>query len=249
MTTARNANHRKIQKDSSQALFAQLEEILREGIEAGTWAPGEPIPSERELSRIYEMSRMTVRHAIDRLVTAGLLYRVDGKGTFVSEPKVSFQALTLAGLREQTVRLGFSPSARLLGIERILAPEKVAAVLHIKPDTPVFLIERLVFGNDVPLALLRSHIPVRLCPGLIDMDLSNASLYAVLREEFGISIRKASETLETTLASMRESLLLGVDSGSPMFLLRITTFDDQARPIEYVKVVFRGDRVQLSLDV
>ena len=62
---------RRIQRDSSQALFSQLEELLREGIEDGTWLPGEPIPSERELSKIHELSRMTVRRAIDRLVAAG----------------------------------------------------------------------------------------------------------------------------------------------------------------------------------
>lgn len=240
---------RRIQRDSSQALFSQLEELLREGIEDGTWLPGEPIPSERELSKIHELSRMTVRRAIDRLVATGLLYRVDGKGTFVNEPKVSFQALTLAGLREQTLKLGFSPSTKLLGIDRGLASEKVAEVLNIKADTPVFLIERLVYANNVPLALLRSHIPVALCPTLSQQDLSNISLYALLKQEYGISIQKASETLETTLASTRESLLMGVAPGSPMFLLRITTYDPQARPIEHVKVILRGDRVQLSLNL
>ncbi len=134
-----NVLDQEIDRESSKTLFAQLEEILLEKIEDGIWQPGEPIPSERELSKIYKLSRMTVRKALDRLVAAGQLFRVDGKGTFVSEPKVSFQALTLAGLREQTIKLGFSPSAKLLGIERVLASEKVAAVLKIKPDSPVFL--------------------------------------------------------------------------------------------------------------
>ncbi len=238
---------RKILRDSSQSLFSQLEEILREGIEDGLWKPGEPIPSERELSRIYEMSRMTVRKAIDRLVTAGFLYRVDGKGTFVSEPKVSYQALTLAGLREQTLKLGYSPSTKLMGIERVLPSETIAANLAIPTDKPVFLIERVVYANDVPLALHRSYIPEFLCPGLPKFDLDNASLYAILKEKYGITIQKASEMLETTLASVRESLLLGVEPGSPMFLLRITTYDNEPKPVEYVKVIFRGDRVQLSL--
>ncbi len=226
---------KKIIRDSSQSLFSQLEEILREGIEDGIWEPGEPIPSERELSRVYEMSRMTVRKAIDRLVTAGFLYRVDGKGTFVAQPKVSYRALTLAGLREQTLKLGYSPSTKLLGIERVLPSETVARNLKITTDKPVFLIERVVYANDIPLALHRSFIPESICPTLAKYDLNNLSLYSVLKE--------------TTLASVRESLLLGVEPGSPMFLLRITTFDNKTKPVEYVKVIFRGDRVQLSLDV
>jgi GntR family transcriptional regulator len=240
---------RKIRRDSAQTLSSQLEEIIHDGIENGVWSPGEPIPSERELSKIYDLSRMTVRKALDRLVAAGLLYRADGKGTFVSEPKVRFKALSLSGLREQTIHLGYSPSAKLLGIERTLASEKLARVLNVQPDTPLYLIERVVFANDVPLALHRSYIPEALCPTLPEEDLANVSLYALLRSKYGIRIDRASETLETTLASIRESLLLGIEPGAPLFLLRITTFDDEGIPIEYVKVIFRGDRVQLSLDI
>lgn len=239
---------RKIFRDSSKTLFSQLEEIIRDGIEEGVWNPGEAIPSERELSKIYKLSRMTVRKALDRLVATGLLYRVDGKGTFVNEPKVKFQALSLAGLRGQTTNLGYSASAKLLSIERILVPDKVAKVLKIEADTPVFLIERVVFGNNMPLALHRSYIPVSLCPTLPEHDLANVSLYSLLRSEYGVEIERGSETLEATLASQRESLLLGVHPGSPVFLLRIVLYSKQDRPIEYVKVIFRGDRVQLSLD-
>lgn len=238
----------KVKRDSSQALFSQLEEIIRDGIENNIWNPGEAIPSERELSNMYGLSRMTVRKALDRLVIAGLLYRVDGKGTFVSEPKVKFKALSLAGLREQTLNMGYSPSAKLLGVDKVFASEKTASVLKIPPDTPVYLLERVVFGNEVPLALHRSYIPVYLCPNLHEIDLSSISLYAVLRREYGIVINKASETLESTLATTRESLFLNVEPGSPMFLLRIVMSDAENQPIEYVKVVFRGDRVQLSLD-
>jgi GntR family transcriptional regulator len=240
---------RKIQRDCGQALFSQLEEIIRDGIENIIWSPGQAIPSERELSNLYGLSRMTVRKALDRLVAAGLLFRVDGKGTFVSQPKVKFKALSLAGLREQTLNIGYSPSAKLISVDKVLANEKIASVLKIEPDTPVYLIERVVFGNNVPLGLHRSHIPVDLCPNLQAIDLSNISLYSVLRRDYGIVINRASETLESTLATTRESLLLSVEPGYPMFLLRIVMSDASERPIEYVKVVFRGDRVQLSLDL
>lgn len=240
---------RKISRDSSQSLFSQLEEILREGIDDGTWKPGEPIPSERELSKIYGLCRMTVRKAIDRLVAAGLIYKVDGKGTFVSEPKVSFQALSLAGLREQTLKMGYSPSTKLLGIERVLASKNMSSYLHVEPNSPIFVIERVVFVNNIPLALHRSHIPENLCPSLPEYDLTNASLYSILKEKFEINIHHMSEMLETTLASVRESLLLGIEPGSPMFLLRITAYDPDQKPVEYVKVIFRGDRVQLSINL
>ena len=239
---------RKLNRESSQTLSSQIEEIIRDGIDNGIWLPGCPIPSERELSSLYGLSRMTARHAIDRLVISGLLYRVNGKGTYVSEPKVKFQALSLVGLREQTINIGYSPSATLLGIERILANRKIAASLNVEVDTPLFLIDRVVYGNNIPLSLHRSYIPIVNCPDLDQADLSNQSLYTILREKYNIVIHRATETLETALSTDRESLLLSVEPGSPMLLLRITMFDAKEQPIEYVKVIFRGDRVQLSLN-
>lgn len=250
MVTSNKARSlKKIKRNSSQALFSQLEEIIRDGIENGLWDPGEAIPSERELSNMYGLSRMTVRRALDRLVSNGLLFRVDGKGTFVNEPKVSYQALSLAGLREQTIGIGQSPSAKLLGVEKILAPMNIASVLNIKPDEPLYLIERVSFANEMPFALHRSYIPEKICPGLLDSDLANNSLYALLKKYKNITISRASETLESALATDRESLFLNVPAGSPMFLLRITTFEANDKPIEFAKVIFRGDRIQLSLNI
>jgi GntR family transcriptional regulator len=240
---------RALNRNGSQALFSQLEEMIRDEVESGRWAPGQAIPSERELSRIHDLNRMTVRRALDRLVSAGLLYRVDGKGTFVSEPKVSFKALSLAGLREQALQMGHSASSKLLSIEKVFSTEKIAGVLKIPSDAPAFLIERVAYADDVPLALNRSYIPCHICPTLLDDDLVNQSLYAILRSKYEIRMNRAVETLESALATNRESLLLGVQPGDPMLLLRITVFDGEDRPIEYVKVVFRGDRVQLSLNV
>jgi GntR family transcriptional regulator len=238
-----------LHRNGGQALFSQLEEIIRDKIESGIWSPGQAIPSERQLSQMYGLSRMTVRRTLDRLVADGLIYRVDGKGTYVNEPKVSFKALTLAGLREQALQMGQAPSTRLLGIEKVLAPDNVAELLHLPADAPVFLIERVYFANDVPLALHRSYIPWALCPTLGDDDLADNSLYAVLKSKYRIQMSRASETLESTLATARESLLLGVSPGSPMLLLRITVVDVSSKPIEYVKVVFRGDKVQLQLTI
>src|SRR5574341_189030 len=249
MTATDLHSPRALDRNGRQALFSQLEEIIRESIESGRWSPGQAIPSERELSRIHGLSRMTVRRALDRLVAAGSLYRVDGKGTFVSEPKVSFRALSLAGLREQALQMGYSASSKLLSIEKVLVSEKIANVLAIAPDAPAFLIERILFADNVPLALNRSYIPCAFCPTLMEEDLANNSLYAILKSNYDIHISRATETLESALATSRESLLLNVHPGDPMLLLRITVFDAENHAIEYVKVVFRGDRVQLHLNV
>lgn len=241
------SGNKTVSRESNTSLYSQLEEIIRDQIESGKIVPGQAIPSERELSKIHGLSRMTVRHALDRLVSAGLLTRVSGKGTYVSEPKINFSALTLEGLREQAFQMGSNFSSTLINIEKILANGSIVHHLKIPHDTPIYKIERLFHTDDVPVSMHKSFIPCDLAPDLMDHDLSNESLYTILRKKYQLNLNRATETMETTLASPSEMLLLDVPSGSPMILLRITVFDQTNRPIEYVKVLFRGDKVQLSL--
>ncbi|HBH13126.1 MAG TPA: GntR family transcriptional regulator [Clostridiales bacterium] len=240
-------NNKSVRRDSNNTLYSQLEEIIRDEIDSGKINPGQAIPSERELSKIYGLSRMTVRHALNRLVSAGLLTRVSGKGTYVSAPKINFRALTLEGLREQTYQMGKDFSSTLINFEKILAEGSIVQNLKVLQDTPIYKIERLFHVDNVPISMHKSYIPCELAPGLMDHDLTNESLYTFLREKYDIVMNRANETLETILASPGEMLLLDVPSGAPIFLLRITMFDQKDRPIEYVKVLFRGDIVQLSL--
>ena len=247
--TVSSAAIRKINRESSQTLSSQIEEIIKDGIESGTWLPGTPIPSERELSIMFALSRATVRHAIDRLVSEGLVYRANGKGTYVNESKVKLKALSLAGLSEQIINMGSSPSAKLIGIEQVMANQKINTILKVSENTPLFFIERIIYSNLIPLGLLRSYIPINNCPDLDKLNLSNESLYTIMREKYGIIIHHATETLESTLSNPRESQLLNLVPGSPMFLLCITMFAEKELPIEFVKVLFRGDRIQLSLEM
>lgn len=238
-----------VSRVSNTTLYSQLEEIIQNQIESGIIKPGQAIPSERELSRIYSMSRMTVRRALDRLVMAGLLTRVSGKGTYVSEPKMNFQALTLEGLRQQVFQMGKDFDSKIINFEKILATDSVIDHLKIEQDTPLFKIERLFFAAEVPVSVHKSYIPCHFAPNLMDYDLTNESLYKILNNQFDLYLHHASETLETTLALPSESLIFDVQLGSPMILLRITMFDQFDNPVEYVKVLFRGDKVQLSLVV
>jgi GntR family transcriptional regulator len=236
-----------LKRDGNIALYSQLVDIISDQIETGIIKPGQAILSERELGKKYGMSRMTVRRAIDRLVTLGQLTRVSGKGTFVSEPKFNFAALSLAGLRDQALKMGMEPGSHIIDIEKVVASGSISENLKIQLDELVFKIERVFFTDDIPISIQRSYIPCDYIPNLMNINLKNESLYGILRTNHGIELHHASEKLESTLASSRESLILGIPVGSPMILLRIILVDDKDRPIEYVKVVFRGDKVQLNL--
>lgn len=232
-----------------QPLYSKLEELVRERIEGGEWPPGTLLPSERELSTEFGLSRMTTRKALERLVRQGLLRREQRRGTFVEEPKASFEALTLGGFTQQALAAGASPSSRLLRFERLLPSPGIAQRLAIPVSQLVYLIERLRIVNGSPVALHQSHIPMHLAPGLDQSDLETQSLYDVLLNRCALRVGHAEETLQSGLASEYEARLLGVSPGAPTLLLGIRLSTTDGRPMEAVKVIFRGDRVTLRQEI
>lgn len=232
-----------------QPLYTQLEELVRERIETGEWSPGTPVPSERVLSSQFGLSRMTTRKALDRLVRQGLLRREERRGTFVSQPRASFEALTLTGFTQQALAAGASPSSRLLRFDRVLPSAGIAQRLAIPRTQLIYLIERLRIVNGVPVALHKSHIPMNLAPGLDQSDLERQSLYQMLARRHRLRVWHAEETLQSTLASEYEARILGVPPGAPMLVLDIRLSTTDGRPMEAVKVVFRGDRVTLRQEI
>jgi GntR family transcriptional regulator len=232
-----------------QPLYSRFEELVRERIEAGDWSPGSAIPSERDLSTEFGLSRATTRKALDRLVAEGILRKEPRRGTFVAEPKTVFEALTLRGFSAQALEAGASPASRLLRFERMVPPAPVAARLQIPGTQLVYLIERLRTVDDVVVALHQSYVPMNLAPNLQQHELEHRSLYEVLATRHRIGIGHAQETLESSLATEYEALVLGVSPGTPMLLLNIRLSTQDGRPLEVVKVTFRGDRVTLRQEI
>ena len=120
-----------LEHDSAVPLYVQLEEILRAKISSGEWRPNQRIPSENELNKIYGVSRMTGRGVLTTLVNDGLLFRVQGKGTFVSPTKISTISPAYLGLREQLEAMGYETTTNLLGVGIETASAKVCAKLRL----------------------------------------------------------------------------------------------------------------------
>ncbi|MFO8074735.1 MAG: GntR family transcriptional regulator [Egibacteraceae bacterium] len=118
-----------LDRDAATPLYVQLTDILRDEIERGLWMPDRKIPSENELHRTYGISRMTARQVIAQLVNEGLLYRVQGKGTFVAPNKISTRSPAYAGIREQLEELGYATKTMLLNMEEVAADRAVAKKL------------------------------------------------------------------------------------------------------------------------
>lgn len=233
---------RTIYRNSPVPRYHQLKEILRERIRSGEWKPGDLIPSERELSETYGISRMTARQAITDLVNEGVFYREQGRGTFVTQNRITQQLLRLTGFTEDIRARGQRPATRLLSASMCPADETVAERLRVKEGQSVFCLQRLRLADDEPLAIEESHLFFNGCEGLADDDLENNSLYHLLETKYGLPLMEAEQELEAGLAGEHEAAALQIPAGSPVLHTRRITYTDRNRPIEYATSVYRGEK-------
>ena len=236
-----------LNRNSPIPLYYQLAELVRERIRQGDLQPGERLPAEHELAALAGISRMTARQAIAYLVREGTLVVRHGAGTFVAEPKLTYNALHLLGFTAEIIRRGGTASSRVLEQTLLTPPRQVAAALELPTGSPVLKLVRLRLMDDLPLLLETSFLPAARYPALEHADLASQSLYALLEQHYQYRLERARETLEATIANEYESRLFGVTPGTPMILLEGVTFLDGGTPAEYFKAIYRGDRFKFEL--
>jgi len=224
--------------------YVQIQDHLTGLIETNKLHPGDLVPSERELSDRFGVSRMTARHALTSLVTYGLLVRIQGKGTFVAAPKVEHDIGSLVSFTESSLRRGIKPSGRLLKFETVEAGESLAQTLKLNLGQPVYLLIRVRYGNNVPMVLEKCYFPCHRCPGIERFNLEQSSIYQIWRDEYGIAFGKMRQTLEPVAADELESESLHVPIGSPLMLVERISYDTEGQPVEFAKDVHRGDRTR-----
>ena len=236
-----------LERNNPKTLHQQLKDILMESIESGQWGPDERIPSENQLSETYGLSRMTVRAALTDLVREGLLYRVQGKGTFVSG-KISTYSPSYIGIRQQLEEQGFQVETRLTESGEVASTEAVAKALGIPVGSPVFRIQRVRYVKGEPIGIHTTYLETRYSGRLTPELLEKEQLCVLLSDFYGLDKKRADETLEAVRATGREAQLLHVEPGHPLLLLKDTLYAaEAARPYECTKVVFRGDKIKLHL--
>lgn len=246
--TIRNLNKRKVNKSAPTPAYYQLKELVREQIRKNELKPGDKVPSETILSKFHEISKMTVRQGIKGLCDEGLLYRIRGKGTFVSKPVVERD---LSELTSHTLRLiasGYNVTTKVLelGAMRVSDPEVMQHLEITKKDNVVKLC-RLRLIDDEPFIVETSFLPHDLCPGLIGEDLSKNSLYLLLENEYGLTLNNAVLSIEAIASDNDLCELLEVRFGTPLVRIRQTTYLLDGRPIQYVEVISNSDKFKYLL--
>jgi GntR family transcriptional regulator len=224
---------------------AQLRDLLAD-LAAHELGPEAAIPSERELMTTYEVSRATVRKAIESLIADGLLTRIHGKGTFVATPRLESR-LHLASFSQDMRRRGLEPSTRLLSVELDEAPAEVAKALSLSSDALTWRVDRVRLADGEPIALENGWYPRDALPGLDRQDLGG-SLYELLSDVFGLTIDHAEQTLWGESADASTARRLDAPVNTPLLVFRRVSYA-AGIPLEYVVSRYRGDRYQLHMSL
>ena len=206
--------------------------------------PDVAIPSERDLMARLHVSRATVREAIGALVNEGRLYRVHGKGTFVSRDRVESQ-LHLASFTDDMRRRGLDPATLVRSLESRPPPPATQAALRLADGARAWRLERLRLAGAAPMALEIGWYPEALLPGLDRHDLTG-SLYALLTSAYGLAVDRGEQTVWAEVATEETAGPLAVPVGAPLLVFRRTS---SAGPqlVEHVTSWYRGDRYQVHM--
>lgn len=234
-----------IDKQSPLPIYYQIEAYLKQQIDDGLLKPGDTLPSEREFSEQFHVSRMTIRQAIMNLVNAGYLNRQKGRGTFVASQKIAMTLSGLTSFSEEIKHRGMRPLSRLLSYEVIPATDRIAQQLSIPNQTPVYEMKRLRLADDHPLALETAYIPVHLLPDLTQDD-ATGSIYAYA-EQHGLRLKHATQTLEARSAGPEEAKLLTISPNAPVLLIDQRTYLEDGGMFEYSRSLFRGDSYSFTV--
>ena len=229
--------------------YLQLKTLLANSIRAGEYKTGEALPSERNLAFSFNVSRVTVRKAIQELVEENIIESRRGSGTYVLPNRVEQPLGSLQSFSQEMEALGLQAGSSILETACIPADRAVAKALGVPEQIQVVCITRLRTADDIPLALQVAHLHPRLERFPILDFHRNGSLYETIKAFYGIFPSHAKQSVRTKLPSREESRLLQVKRSSPVLALERTTFDREGVPFEYVRSAYRGDRYQLMVNL
>lgn len=227
-------------------LYIQIKDVLQAQIESGAFAVGDRLPSERELSEAYGVSRMTARQALQLLQQNGWTQRQVGKGTYVSRAQIDQELRELTSFTQDMTSRGLRAQSQVLRAELLAADAEVAGYLHASVGEQIVLLQRVRLADDKPIALETAHLLHRLCPGILSAhDFAIQSLYGALQEDHGLRLVWANQVIGARMPSRAERAALALAGRTPVLSLLRVTFDHEDRPIEFVRSCYHSERYQL----
>lgn len=228
----------------SQPVYTTFKETILEQIKKGSLSPGDKLPSERDLAQKSGLSRMTVRQALTELVKAGMLYREQGRGTFVSAHKM--QQRNISSFTDTVRTRGFAPCTKVIEFSVIQPPAPVAELLNVRGD--VFKAVRIRIADATPVALEEVFIPLHVCPGLSRSDL-NGSLYSYITDTYGHKISYADSSVSAHLPGTKLQEALNIPRHMPVLRVNSLYYAVSGVTLYYERGYYRTDMYEYNIRI
>jgi GntR family transcriptional regulator len=224
-------------------LYAQIERIIAASIESGELQPGDQLPPEDSLIARFAVSRTTIRMTIQNLARRGLVEIRRGKGTFVTQPKITQELTGLTGFVEDMQALGLKATARLVDQTVMVATKTVAEQLAVTEGAPVVRIQRVRLADGKPVSFDETYLPLEIGEKIMANNLEVEPIFSLLEEKYDMPLVEADYRLEAVYADEVVARALRVTPGSPIFLIERTSYCTGRRPIDYERLHYRGDQI------
>lgn len=232
-----------------QLKYKRLKADLKKRILDGTYPDGICLPSEREISGQYSVSRMTIRKAIDELAKEGFVYRLQGKGTFVACRRIRQPLSKITSFSDDMRQRGLTPDAKILALDVIPASSEMSERMQCVQGELLILLKRLRLASNEPMAIESMYLRHAYCKLILPEIANGISVYSLLRDRLGILLVKAEQSIEIAPLQPWEANILGNESLKDALYIQRRSFDDNGNVVEFVESKYRGDRYTFYVEL
>ena len=241
---------RTLDKSIPIPLYFQLEQLILEEIESGAYPVGSMIPTEKELSQMFDISRTTVRQAITDLVRKEQLYRIKSKGTFVSRPKLNQEFIqSILSFNEDVMHAGRTPSTEVLDLKVVTLPQEIAVQMDLPVESRAIYLYRKRYADDDPIVRVETYLPYDACAFMLDHDFSKESLYDVLSTRESTKVTRIRRLCEARSANSEDVAVLDIKRGRPIQYFNSFGYNRQGKLIEFSIARYRGDQNKFQVEI
>lgn len=243
-------NSLKIDYNTPMPLYYQIKQIILTNINNKSLIEGECLPTELSLQKAFNVSRATIRQAMNDLVNSGHLYRVKGKGTFVAQPKIQenfFQQLE--SFNDEMNMKGLVPKTKVIEFKIVDGINEINSKLGLKDSEKLIYLSRVRYANESPVVYLETYIPYERYEKIIEQDMEVKSLYSLLEGMYNHRVNRAVRNIEAVIATNDEAKYLQIKPGAPLLLVKSNTFTHNNLPVEYSIARYRGNNNKFIVEL
>ncbi|WP_194165685.1 GntR family transcriptional regulator [Oceanobacillus sp. CFH 90083] len=228
-------------------LYEEIMTGIKEYMNENQLQPGDRIPTEKELGKLFKASRISIRRAIKELVDEGVLKIIHGKGTFVDKQRKEIHLLHLQGFSEGLTTENDKITKEIVSLKKINNNKKLNRIFENKYNEFIELI-RKVYRNDQILSLDYAYLPTAIYPNIEDKIKNESSTFKIIHDDYGIVFKKVEKELEIVPATEELQKHLNISRLTPLVLVEKIIYNDQQQPVHYSRYYLISDAVKLRIE-